>query len=84
MTKKRDTVTYALYDGNKKVYIGTTNDPEERAQQHKGMGKRFTRMDITSRRMTDEGAKQKETEQLESYRRGHGGRNPRHNKDTDG
>jgi hypothetical protein len=34
--------------------------------------------------MTEEGAKQKESDMLESYRRSHGGRNPRYNKDNDG
>jgi len=84
MSRKRDTTTYALFDRKRKVYIGTTNDPEERAAPHKNQGKRFTRMEITSRRMTEEGAKQKETKQLESYRQGHGGRNPRHNKNSNG
>ena len=84
MPKKRDTVTYSLYKGNKKVYIGTTNNPDGRAQEHKQDGKHFGRMDITSRRMTEEGAKQKESDMLESYRRSHGGRNPRYNKDNDG
>ena len=84
MGKKRDTQTYALYDGPKKVYIGTTNDLERRAEQHRDGGKDFTRVEPTSRRMTEEGAKAKETDQLEAYREGHDGRNPRYNKDSDG
>ena len=84
MAKKRDTVTYALYEGNKKVYIGTTNDPDRRAEQHRQQHKRFTRMDITSRRMTEESAKQREAEQLEAFRRGHKRHNPRYNKDLTG
>ncbi len=84
MGKKRDTQTYALYDGPKKVYIGTTNDLERRAEQHRDSGKDFTRVEPTSRRMTEEGAKAKEADQLEVYREGHDGRNPRYNKDSDG
>ena len=84
MAKSRSTQTYALYDGPKKVYIGTTKDVERRSEEHHDSGKNFTRIEPTSRRMTEEGAKIKETEQLEAYRKGHGGRNPRYNKDSDG
>ena len=84
MAKRRDTVSYALYDGHKKVYIGTTNDPVRRAEEHAEEPKRFSRLQITSSRLTEEGAIQKEEEQLEVYRQGHGGQNPRYNKDTDG
>ncbi len=80
MAKKRDTVTYALYDKRKKVYVGVTEDPERRVREHELEGKRFSRMDVTSRKMTEDGARQKEAEQLESYRRAHRGRNPRYNK----
>ena len=84
MGNKRDTVTYSLYKGNKKVYIGTTNNPEVRAQAHQSDGKRFDRLEVTSRRMTEDGAKSKEANQLKSYRQGHGGINPLYNKDSDG
>ena len=84
MAKKRDTVTYELKDGNKVVYRGTTNDPEKRESEHKSSGKRFTKMTITSRKMTEEGAKKKEAESLEKYRKSHGGKNPKYNKDSDG
>ena len=84
MAKARDTVTYALYDGRKKVYIGTTNDPEARTEQHRKEGKNFTRVEATSRRMTENSAQKREAEQLASYRRSHRGHNPRYNKDADG
>ena len=84
MANKRDTQTYALFSGNKKVYIGTTNNPDRRAEEHQDAGKRFTRMELTSRRMTEDGAKQRETNQLESYRDNHRGSNPKYNKDNDG
>jgi len=80
----RDTVTYGLKDGNRVVYRGTTDDPERRAHEHSAEGKQFTRMTITSVRLTEESAKAKEAEALKRYRRDHGGRNPKYNKDGDG
>ena len=84
MTKVYDTVTYRLYDGNEIVYIGTTNDTERREKVHKKEGKQFTKLEITSRKMTEEGAKEKEAEDLAQYRKNHGGRNPKYNKNLDG
>ena len=82
--KKQDTRTYALYDGRKKVYIGTSNDLNERAEAHRDEGKRFTRIEATSRAMTEESARKREAEQLARYRGSHNGRNPQYNKDSDG
>lgn len=42
-------------------------------------GKKFDRLKVTSRRMTEEGAKKKEAENLDKYRAGHGGKNPPYN-----
>ena len=84
MSKKRDTINYDLKDGKKIVYRGTTNDPERREKQHREEGKKFTHLLPTSRKMTREGAKKKESEALERYRRSHSGRNPKYNKDDDG
>lgn len=84
MAKKRDTVTYELKNGNKVKYVGTTNDPERREQEHRESSKKFGHMRITSRKMTEEGAKKKEQERLETYRKGHGNKNPKFNKDSDG
>ena len=39
---------------------------------------------VTSRKMTEEGAKVKESKALKTYRNDHGGKNPKYNKDTDG
>jgi len=83
-SKKRDTVTYDLKDGNKIVYRGKTNNPEQRAAQHEADGKNFSHMFITSRRMTDEGAQKKEADALKTYRDGHGGNNPKYNETDDG
>jgi predicted GIY-YIG superfamily endonuclease len=83
MAKKprRDTVTYQLRHDRKVVYIGTTSDPDRREQDHRAEGKRFTKLVVTSRSMTEEGAKKKRVEQLEAYRRSHDGKNPKYNKD---
>ncbi|NQT63581.1 MAG: GIY-YIG nuclease family protein [Candidatus Marinimicrobia bacterium] len=83
MVKKRDTVTYELKDGNRVVYVGTTNDPDRREQEHKDQGKKFGHMNVTSRKMTDDGAKKKESEKLATYRKNQG-KNPKYNKDSDG
>lgn len=83
MGKKRDTVTYELKEGRKVVYVGTTNDPDLREEQHRKEGKRFSHLNVTSRRMTEDGAKQQETSRLATYRRNQG-KNPRYNKDSDG
>ncbi len=80
----RDTVTYDLKQGNKIVYRGTTNDPDRREAQHRGEGKRFSRMIVTSRPMTEQGARDKERENLKTYREGHGGKNPLYNENNDG
>ena len=84
MPKKRDTLTYDLNKGRKVVYRGTMNDPDRREREHRSDGLDFDRLVPTSRRMTRQGAKDRETDNLERYRRNHGGRNPRYNKDKDG
>ncbi len=82
--KPRDTVTYDLKQGGKVVYRGTTDDPERREQEHRDAGKKFTKLTVTSRKLTEEGAMKKETEALKTFRKGHGGKNPLYNKDDDG
>ena len=84
MGKKRDTLTYDLKKGHRVVYRGTTNDPERREQEHRNAGLHFDPLVPTSRRMTPQGAKDREADSLERYRRNHGGRNPRYNRDSDG
>ena len=83
MATQRDTVTYELKDGNRVVYVGTTNDPERREAEHKNNGKEFTNMTITSVKMSDDSAKKRESERLATYRRNQG-KNPKYNKDSDG
>ncbi len=82
--KERDTVTYDLKQGREIVYRGTTSDPDARERSHRAEGKDFDQLKVTSRRMTREGAEKKEAENLETYRKGHGGRNPKYNKAEDG
>ncbi len=84
MGKKQDTCTYELKEGRKVVYRGTTNDLERREAEHRADGKNFDRMIKTSRNMTEDGAKKKETESLDKFRKNHGGKNPKYNKDSDG
>ena len=84
MPKKYDTQTYELKKGREVVYRGTTNNPGRREQEHRNDGIDFDRLVTMSRRMTPEGAERREAESLETYRRNHGGRNPRYNKDLDG
>lgn len=83
MTKKRETVTYELKNGNEVVYVGTTNDPERREQEHRDAGKKFGSINVTSKKMTDDEAKKKEAERLATYRKNQG-KNPKYNKDSDG
>ena len=81
-----DTVTYELRlrEGGGVVYIGTTNDPDRREQEHRDSGKKFNHMHITSVKMTEEDAMKKEKEMLSTYRQNHEGNNPKYNKDDDG
>ena len=74
--------TYALFNKGKKVYIGESEDPQKRAEQHADEGKIFDRVETTSRPMKRENAEKREADQLRTYRRGHGGKNPKYN-DTD-
>jgi predicted GIY-YIG superfamily endonuclease len=84
IVSNRDTVTYELKQGNKVVYVGTTNKPERRQQEHESLGKRFSTMNVTSRKMTEDGAMKKEASRLETYRKNHQGVNPKYNKTNEG
>lgn len=83
MSQPYDTVVYQLKDRATIVYIGTTNDPDEREATHERAGKKFTGM-LTSRRMTRDGARNLEKEMLADYRKSHGDKNPKYNRDLDG
>ena len=80
MSKKRDTHTYALFQGRKKVYIGYTSDLARREAEHEREGKQFSRSEKTSPLMTEAGAQQREERLLEAYSGRHSGRTPKYNK----
>ena len=77
---KREFFTYQLKDGNKVVYIGKTNDLEETEQRHIDDGKKFTKIEKTSNRIQDKSALDRETNNLEKFRKSHKGKNPKYNK----
>ncbi len=47
----KKSVTHELNDANKVVYLGITNNPEPREQQHRNDGKKFGHLNFTSRCM---------------------------------
>jgi len=76
----RDTYRYVLRDGRRIVQYGITNDPEGRAGEHDGDGKRFTSMTIVGPAVTRDSALDWEREHIEGYQASHNGRRPRYNK----
>jgi len=80
---KRNTVTYVLKDDHETIYIGQTNDPERREQEHIADGKKFTKMTITSPKLTEKSAIQKEQEALARYKKNQG-KLPKYNKTKNG
>jgi predicted GIY-YIG superfamily endonuclease len=67
-----------LWDGQKKVYIGVTTDPESRENAHR-QDKKFDQMQIEGPKVSRETALQWEQEALDKYRRGHSGKPPKYN-----
>ena len=82
--KKRDTYGYKLKDGNETTYIGITNDPERRAQEHENDGKKFTKMEVDKYPTSRKIAGQREKERIATYMRNHDGKLPRDNKNDSG
>lgn len=80
MAKKRDTARYSLSDGQKIVYFGITDDLERRVAQHRAEGLRFTNVRKEGPLVSRESALEWESGRLDTYRRNHGGRSPRYNK----
>ena len=78
--KPRHTATYDLKRGQRIVYRGTTKNPKAREQKHRAEGKNFDKLVVTSRPMTESGAKKREAEKLKTYRKWHSGRNPQYNR----
>ncbi|MDP2307564.1 MAG: GIY-YIG nuclease family protein [Pseudomonadota bacterium] len=81
---RRDTYNYSLMSGRRTVYKGITNDPEARHDEHLDDGKRFTHMVIEGPPKARSVARQREVEDLATYRRNHGGWNPQYNFRRDG
>lgn len=80
----RDTYNYSLKSGRWVVCKGITNDPDARLHEHIEDGKRFTHMVLEGPPRTRSAARQREIEALATYRRNHGGRNPKYNSRRDG
>lgn len=80
MGSQRDTYRYELWSGLGVVYIGITNDPERREEEHRRERKRFISMRIQGPAVTQASAEKWEEDRLAAYRRNHGGKNPRYNK----
>jgi len=78
LANKRGTYRYALWDGQRKVYIGITNEPETRENTHR-QDKNFDQMKIEGPRVSRDTALNWEQEALDKYRRGHNGRTPKYN-----
>ena len=79
MPNPRDTVRYSLWRGHTKVYVGITNDPERREDDHRRDGLDFDQMRIEGPRVTRGSAFDWEKDVLEAYKRGHGGDPPEYN-----
>ena len=75
----RNHYRYNLKQSHKVVYKGITKNPENREEQHKDEGKRFSNMQIVGPSVTKAAAEKWEEESLAQYRSNHGGRNPRYN-----
>ncbi len=80
----RDTKKYELFEGNRLVYVGISNDIERRANEHRAEGMRFTRVEQVGRASTRQGASDWETARLQTYMDNHGGELPKYNIDPTG
>jgi len=79
MSKKRH-YRYELRDRRKIVQFGITDDPARREAEHKDDGKRFSSMNIVRGPVTKDSAERWEEQRLATFRKNHGGKNPRYNK----
>lgn len=79
----RDTSRYILKNGNRIEYIGITNDPERRMNEH-SRDKSFTTMEIVGPKVKRATAEKWETERIETYANNHNGSAPPLNKTKNG
>ena len=81
---QRTTLGYILRGRYGRInYVGVTNNPERRASEHKQAGK-LGKLKVETGPMLPTSAKRWEAQRLETYRRNHGGWNPRHNRTKSG
>lgn len=84
MAEKRDTNKYELLNGHRVVYVGTTNDLERRAQEHKAEGMEFTSIRKVGNITTPTAAGKWEEERIQTYKDNHNGQRPEYNKNDSG
>lgn len=80
----RDTYKYRLKDGNRIVYIGTTNDLERREREHRTEGMDFTKIEKVGNITTGDAAGAWEAEAIKRYKQQHGNERPKYNKNDSG
>lgn len=80
----REHFRYELKKGRQVVYVGVTNDPDAREEEHHDDGKHFSHLRVVGPAVTRDTAERWEEDRLAAYRRNHGGRNPRYNVTDDG
>ena len=78
----RKKFTYKLVKNGRAKYIGSTNNPYRRNEEH-SQKKDYDYMEVTSGRVSEREAERREARNLRSYRRATG-RNPRYNKTSNG
>lgn len=81
---ERDCNKYILKDGNRTVYIGTTDDLERREKEHRNDGMEFTSIQKVGNLTTKDAAGNWEEETINKYQKQHGGNLPKYNKNTSG
>lgn len=83
-SSRRDTAVYTLRGSKGEItYVGSSNNLDRRADEHGRSGKSGS-MRKETRRMTRAGARRREAERLDTYRKNHGGKNPPHNRTRHG
>ena len=84
MADKRDTSKYEVYDGNRLVYVGITNDIERRTKEHEAEGMQFTRVEKVGNNTTQSAAGKWEEDRIQTYKNNHKGERPKYNKNDSG
>lgn len=76
----RNTYRYLLKNSNQIVYVGITNDPARRIDEHSIDGKNFTHMTIEGPIVSRGSAERWEQDRIDIYSRNHSGYSPKYNK----